>query len=166
MPSVSAIGELGHRRWAYSRHWRSWAWRRSSFSQFLVTVLGGFLRSALGSQKVSLPILDAPLDCLAIGKPFVQHLPRQAGQFVVSRKTQRDQLRNGGLRDSRAQVRRQQALEPQTHFQTNQTILNGKREKPRIQKGNHERRAEHHAHDGRKVNSGLQPNDAPYESDG
>src|ERR1700730_5875456 len=117
MPSASPTGEPGCRRWPCYLLWRSWAWWRSFFR----------LRLALGTQKVRLPILDAPLDRFAVAQFFIQYLPCKGRQFLISRQAERNQLRSGELRDSRAQLRRQQALQAQAHLQTNHAVLNRER---------------------------------------
>src|ERR1700680_548905 len=147
MPSASPTGEPGCRRWSCYRRWRWWVWRHSFFRLPLL--------SALGAQQVSLPIFNPPLYRFAVVQPFVQHLPCKGHQFLISSKPERNQLRRGELRDSRAQIHWQQALQPQAHLQTNHAVLHREREQTGVKNENQEGDGEQHVHDGSERNPVL-----------
>ena len=70
---------------------------------------------------------------------------------------------NRELRDSRAQIGRQQALETQPHFQANHAVLNRERESARVKKYEHERGGEQDVHDGSKGDPVFQLDEPPHK---
>src|SRR4051812_6416352 len=77
----------------------------------------------LSPHVIWLPRFDQLLDGLALFHLFVQYFARQLRQLRVACKAQRDALAHGKSRETRAKVRRQEALVTQPLFQTDQTVL-------------------------------------------
>jgi hypothetical protein len=96
----------------------------------------GSLSSSLLSRAkiVSLPVSNQLLDRFAVREIVRKNFPRKLRHLRVARESQGHELAHRKLRDATAQIRRQQTLQAQLHFQADDAVLDGKRENPRAKR--------------------------------